>query len=84
MEKSGVSVVVPLLNERESLSALHAEIKESLAPLGLSHEIIYVDDGSTDGSFEVIEDFSKGDPSTRGVRLRGELRQGGRPPRGIR
>ena len=72
-EKRGVSVVVPLFNERESLPGLHAEIREALGALGLPHEILYIDDGSTDGSFEVIEGLSEDDPATRGVRMRGNF-----------
>src|SRR3954462_11613437 len=48
-----VSVVVPVLNERESLAELHARIGAALS--GIAHEVVYVDDGSTDGSPELIE-----------------------------
>ncbi len=49
-----LSIVIPLFNERESLSPLAEAIASALKPLDLSYEIIFVDDGSTDGSFEVI------------------------------
>jgi glycosyltransferase involved in cell wall biosynthesis len=49
-----ISIVVPLLNEAESLRELHRRIGASLAPLGVSWEIVFVDDGSTDGSMDVL------------------------------
>jgi glycosyltransferase involved in cell wall biosynthesis len=63
-----VSVVVPGLNEAESLPLLAGQIKEALAD---SHyELIFVDDGSTDDSWAVIEGLHASDPSVRGIRLR--------------
>lgn len=50
-----VSIVVPLFNERENLKPLWAMIQEAMAPLDKRHEVIFVDDGSTDGSFQVLE-----------------------------
>jgi glycosyltransferase involved in cell wall biosynthesis len=49
-----VSVVVPLYNEERSLRELHAEIAAELEALGQSYEVIFVDDGSTDGSHDVL------------------------------
>lgn len=49
-----LSIVIPLLNECESLQPLAGAIAAALKPLDISYEIIFVDDGSTDGSFEVI------------------------------
>ena len=65
-----VSVVVPLLNERESLEALMAGIFQHLAPLGQPCEIIAVDDGSTDGSLEVLKSLRSRDPRLRIISLR--------------
>ena len=45
-----ISVVIPLLNERESLPELHERIVSTMASEGLSYEVIFIDDGSTDGS----------------------------------
>ena len=50
-----LSVVVPLLNEEDSLRPLMSKVTETMADLGHPYEIIFVDDGSTDGSYEVLE-----------------------------
>ncbi len=57
-----LSVVIPLFNEEESLRTLHAEIMAACDPLGLLYEIIYVDDGSADGSFPVLESLYSANP----------------------
>ena len=49
-----VSIVVPLLNETESLRELHAQIARSAQAAGLTYEIVFVDDGSTDASLDVL------------------------------
>lgn len=51
---SQLSIVIPVYNERESLAPLHKEIQGILDPLGISYEILYIDDGSTDGSRQVL------------------------------
>jgi glycosyltransferase involved in cell wall biosynthesis len=61
-----LSIIVPLYNERESLPELYAWIERSLKDF--SHEVIFVDDGSTDGSWEVIKGL--GGPGVRGIRFR--------------
>ncbi len=50
-----VSIVVPLHNERESLPLLIKAISEVLTPMSIEYEIVLVDDGSTDGSFDVLK-----------------------------
>jgi len=64
-----VTVVVPGLNEAESLPLLAAQVKEALTP-GTSYELIFVDDGSTDQSWRVIQELHESDPAVRGIRLR--------------
>ncbi len=54
-----MSVVIPLYNEEESLPELHAWIKRVMDDNNFSYEIIFVDDGSTDGSWKIIEDLSE-------------------------
>jgi glycosyltransferase involved in cell wall biosynthesis len=61
-----LSIVIPLLNECESLSPLYQSIASVLDPLGHSYEIVFVDDGSTDGSFDVIRSLKE----TYGARVR--------------
>jgi glycosyltransferase involved in cell wall biosynthesis len=65
-----MSVVVPVLNEEESLPILHQRLTEALAANGYSYEIIIVDDGSTDRSFEIMRELQVHDPHLRVVRFR--------------
>jgi glycosyltransferase involved in cell wall biosynthesis len=60
-----LSIVVPLYNEEENLPVLDGEIRAALAPLGISWEVLYVDDGSTDGSLEVLRALAAADPRIR-------------------
>jgi len=68
--KIEVSVILPVLDEVESLGVLHRELTEALQRLGRSYEIIFVDDGSRDGSFQRIEKLRLEDPRVRGMQLR--------------
>ena len=52
-----ISVVIPLLNEEESLNELHDWIVKVMQSNSYSYEILFVDDGSTDNSWKIIEDF---------------------------
>ncbi len=63
-----LSLVIPLFNEEENLPALAAEIERALAPLGIAYEVLYVDDGSTDGSLAVLRTLAAADPRTRVLR----------------
>ena len=65
-----LSVIVPLYNEEESLGELAAWIGRVVAAQGWRHELIFVDDGSTDRSWEVIESLRKQDPAIHGIRFR--------------
>ena len=60
-----ISVVIPFFNEAESLPELYAWIKRVMAANGFSYEVIFVNDGSTDGSDRVVKNFGKGDPRVR-------------------
>ncbi|MEM7186824.1 MAG: glycosyltransferase family 2 protein [Bacteroidota bacterium] len=64
-----ISVVIPLLNEEESLQELHHWIAEVMQSNGFLYEILFIDDGSTDGSWKVIEELTKKDASVRGIRF---------------
>lgn len=65
-----ISVVIPLLNEEESLVELRNWIGRVMDAEGFSYELIFVDDGSTDSSWEIISRLSQEDERVRGVRFR--------------
>ena len=65
-----ISVVVPLFNEQESLPELFSWIKRVMNENNLSFEVIFVDDGSTDSSWSVIETLSKENDEVVGIKFR--------------
>ena len=85
-----VSVVVPVFNERPSLGMLLDECAAALDARGITWEVIFVDDGSTDGSFDEIGALQAREPRARGLRLRTNLGKaaalavGFRAARGVR
>ncbi len=66
----GITAVVPAWNEAESLPELQRELAAALDGLGRSWEVVYVDDGSRDGTDAVIERLAAADPRVRGVSFR--------------
>ena len=64
-----ISVVIPLLNEQESLTELHHWISSVMKSNGFSYEIIFVDDGSTDDSWEVISTLSRKRNNIKAIRF---------------
>lgn len=65
-----ISLVIPLLNEVESLDELNEWIDKVMKEHSLSYELIMIDDGSTDGSWEKILEIKKYNPSVKGVKFR--------------
>ncbi len=65
-----ISIVIPLLNEEESLKELHQQIISVLNPLNCPYEIIFIDDGSTDNSLQVLKDLHKSDTSVQIISFR--------------
>ena len=65
-----ISVFLPVLNEEPNLRPLHERLDRALAQLGRTSEIIYVDDGSTDGSLEVLREIASKDRRVRVIALR--------------
>ena len=64
-----VSIVIPLLNEQESLHELHAWIVTTMEAHSLSYEIIFIDDGSTDQSWKTIQEIRLNDHHVKGIRF---------------
>ena len=65
-----ISVVIPLYNEAESLPELHAWIQRVMADHHFTYEIIFINDGSTDNSWEVIEQLADKDKNVKGIKFR--------------
>ncbi|WP_109300227.1 glycosyltransferase family 2 protein [Aquimarina sp. AU474] len=64
-----ISVVIPLLNEQESLTELYNWIAKVMQSNSFSYEIMFIDDGSTDGSWDTITALSQKDPNVKGIRF---------------
>ena len=64
-----LSIIIPLLNEQESLPELHQWIAKVMVANNFSYEILFIDDGSTDKSWQTIEQLSKVDSNVRGIRF---------------
>ncbi len=69
MTQPTLSICVPVYNEEQSLPLLHEAIAKVVDPLGIDVEIILVDDGSKDNSWQVIESLVQKDPRVRGVKF---------------
>ena len=65
-----ISIIIPLYNEEESLPELHAWIDRVMNAHGFSYEIIFVNDGSTDHSWDVIEELKKEHDEVKGIKFR--------------
>ena len=69
-ETPDISVVIPLLNESESLPELAAWIDRVMTANRFRYEAIFIDDGSSDASWDVIRSLSEANSSVRGIRFR--------------
>ncbi|KPM47072.1 glycosyltransferase family 2 protein [Jiulongibacter sediminis] len=69
MSKPQISVLIPLLNEEESLPELHDWIHKTLTKAGLSYEILFIDDGSKDDSWKVICELKEKNERVRGLKF---------------
>jgi glycosyltransferase involved in cell wall biosynthesis len=65
-----ISIVIPVCNEKDSLAILHAEIVDIARTACLDADVVFVDDGSRDGSWDVIAELARKHPAVRGIRLR--------------
>jgi glycosyltransferase involved in cell wall biosynthesis len=66
---AGISVVIPILDEEATLSALYARLTDVLAGLEVPYELVMVDDGSTDRTPELLRQLRSGDPRVKYIRL---------------
>ncbi|WP_439553870.1 glycosyltransferase family 2 protein [Flavobacterium macrobrachii] len=64
-----LSIVIPLLNEQESLPELHQWIVKVMTTHNYSYEVIFIDDGSTDDSWGIIEQLSVENPNVKGIKF---------------
>ena len=65
-----ISVIIPLFNEEESLPELHAWIERVMKANDFTYEVIFINDGSTDKSWDVIEQLSKKSENVKGIKFR--------------
>jgi glycosyltransferase involved in cell wall biosynthesis len=65
-----LSVIVPFYNEEENIHRMHAAIVEAVEPLGLEFEMVFINDGSRDGTLESAVGIAQGDPRVRVVNFR--------------
>lgn len=64
-----ISIIIPLLNEQESLPELHSWIEKVMITNNYSYEILFIDDGSTDASWSIIEKLSRLNSNVKGIRF---------------
>lgn len=69
VDRTALSVVIPILNEADTLKSLHHRLSQTLLEIGRSYEIIYVDDGSTDGTEGILKHLHQQDPTVRVIRF---------------
>ncbi len=65
-----LSVIIPLYNEEDSLKELHQQLRGTLGRMNLRYELLFVDDGSTDRSFQVLRDLKRTDKHVKIIRFR--------------
>lgn len=65
-----LSVIVPVFNEEGNLRRLHSELVSAVEALGVDYELLFVDDGSTDGSYEVLKELAQSHARTTVIKLR--------------
>jgi glycosyltransferase involved in cell wall biosynthesis len=69
-EKQLITFVLPVFNEELNVEELTKKINATMQPLGLDYELLFVDDGSSDGSFKLLTRMQQADPRIRAIRFR--------------
>ena len=64
-----ISIVIPLLNEEESINELYHWIADVMQSNGFLYELIFIDDGSTDSSWEIIKKLIEAHPEVKGIQF---------------
>lgn len=65
-----LSIVIPIFNEEENVALIYEEVKGVLNGMAVEHEILFIDDGSTDNSLNILKEIQKSDPSVLGISFR--------------
>ena len=65
-----LSIILPHFNQRESLPELITRIRDMAAGQGYSYEVLLIDDGSTDGSWDVVRELAAADSTVHGISFR--------------
>jgi glycosyltransferase involved in cell wall biosynthesis len=65
-----LSIILPVYNEEENVPIVHAQLREVIATLERPTEVIFIDDGSTDRSYEILKRLAESDPTTKVIRFR--------------
>ncbi len=65
-----LSIVIPVFNEEENLSLIYEELKGVMIGMRMDHEILFIDDGSTDTSLDILKDLQRRDPAVKGISFR--------------
>ncbi len=69
-QNQSISVIIPLFNEEESLTELSQKLEDTLGDLGCEYEVVFIDDGSTDRSFDKIREINKRNPKFHCIKFR--------------
>ncbi len=69
-ERPSVSIVIPVMNEEENVGLLHEQIRDVMQAWGRTYEVVIVDDGSTDRTFDILRELAADDPHLRVIKFR--------------
>ncbi len=69
-DSPAISIVIPVYNEQDSVPTLYEKIRDAFEGMGESYEIVFVDDGSRDGTFPILERIHRQDPRLKVIRFR--------------